>query len=124
MPWSLQARVAGNEALLGLLQTGTGDAVIRVLAGATTLVDWVLDHAACAVDPATATLTLVPVSVGATAVASGTATSASILARDGAVMLDGWAVAAGVAPTGATVVISSLNIIAAGQVDLLSASVP
>lgn len=123
MPWATNVRVAAHEAALTLLQTGSGDAKVVVLAGATTLVEVVLDHAASDVDVGTAALTLVPVAGGATAVASGTATSASILARDGAVLYSGMAVAAGVSPAAGMLVISSLNIISGGQVDLLSAVV-
>lgn len=123
MAYSVAVKVAAHQALLDLLATGSGDATLDLLAGATPLASLPIDHAASEVDAETGQLTLASVEGGTTADASGTVTVAQLIARDGAVLEDAIPVSAGVDPVAGRVVLSSLNLISGAQVDLISATI-
>lgn len=120
MAYTLAVRIAAHQSLLDLLSTGTGTAGLKLLAGATELATLPIDHTTSEVSVVDGTLTLEPVAGGATAVASGTCTSAQLLDRDGGILDDSIAVEAGSAPVAGKVVLSSLSLIVGGQVDLIS----
>lgn len=121
MAYSVAVKIAAHQALLDLLSTGSGDASIDLLAGASVLASIPLDHASSSVDPVTGQLTLEPAAGGATFGSSGIVTSAQLIARDGAVLDDAIDVQVGTAPVNGKVVLSSTAAIAGAQVDLISA---
>ena len=67
-------------------------------------------------------LTLVPGDPAA-AVASGTITSAKLLASDDAIMDSAVPIASGIEAVSGTLVLSSLNLISGGPITLISASI-
>lgn len=123
MGYTLSARTVAHQALLDRLSEGaSGTASINLYAGATLLVSLPLDHAASAVNAGTGVLVLEP-GDPAEAVASGTGTLATLVARDGVVLHDAIPVETGTSPVDGKVVFSSLAIIAGGLVSLVSASI-
>jgi hypothetical protein len=122
MAWTSAAKVAAHTAILTLLAAGsTGQVEIRVYGGATLLGTFHINHSASSVS-GTGVLTLSPVSETITYVASGTASSASLVARDGTVVRDNWPVQAGSSAVSDKLVLTSLTITSGGEARLLSAS--
>ena len=121
MAYSLAVRVASHQSLLDLLSTGSGTAALKLLAGSTLLATLPIDHATSAVSVTTGDLTLEPVAGGATAVASGSVTVAQLVSRDDALLEDALPVEVGVNPVVGKVVLSSVNLISGGHIDLISA---
>jgi hypothetical protein len=122
MPYTLAAKIVAHQALLDRLSSGSGVAAIALYAGGTLLVSLPLDHAASSVNVTTGVLELEPGDPAA-AVASGTGTSATLVARDGVVLHDVIPVEAGTSPVAGKIVFSSLNIITGGVVALVSATI-
>lgn len=112
-----------HQALLDRL---TGDPVadpyFELYAGATLLATLTIDGAASSVSGVTGVLTLVPGDPLA-AVASGTITSAKLLASDDAIMDSAVPIAVGVEAVSGTLVLSSLTLISGGTITLISASI-
>lgn len=119
MAYTVPAKIAAHQALLDLLATGSNDAVLRIIDTSTTLVDLPIDHATSAVSGTTGELTLEPGTAG-TASASGTATKAQLISRDGTVLEDNIPVQAGSGAISGYVVLSSLSIISGATVSLVS----
>lgn len=119
--WSPAAVIAAHTALLTLLDTGTGDASITVHATDDTLLaTFVLSDPAGSVDGTTGALTLSVATQEDSAPAAGTADYASIRDADGTVHRS-LPCAEGTEAVADTCVLNTLNIIAGGPVELLSA---
>lgn len=123
MAYTPTATTAVHQALLDRL---TGDPVadpyFELYAGATLLATLDLDGAASTVSAVDGVLTLVP-GDPAVAVASGTVTSAKLIASDDVVMDDAVPVQAGIEAVSGKLVLSSLNLISGGTITLISATI-
>lgn len=123
MAYTPTALIAVHQALLDRL---TGDPVadpyFELYAGVTLLATLTIDGATSSVSGVNGVLTLVP-GDPAVAVASGTATSAKLLASDDTIMDDAVPIETGVEAVSGKLVLSSLNLISGGTVTLISASI-
>jgi hypothetical protein len=123
--WSTQTKIDAHTGLFNGLATGPNPPKFDVYAGGTLLVSLVLagtGAAAGSVSGTTGVITLLP---GAPQVglASGIAATANLVRADGTVAATALPCVQGTAPVSGSVVLSTLNIIAGGNVQLLFAEI-
>lgn len=113
MSTTMIAKIAMHSGLLARIQdntNGSGAATLKIFEDEDLLVSIPIDHTTSYVDGNTGNLVLVGLGSGGTAVASGFATAAALVARDGAVLEDAIEVEAGTVVVPNKVVLDSLTI--------------